>query len=332
MAFSVPINGPDARQGIGTQHRAGAACALALSAFVGVIDTSYDSLRVPTVHRVFRQSRVPLRAGLRRSAWRQKKEIGRRRSSPYEADVKKMMQEIAAEFEQRGLRTSRLCVAIACAVVAACGPSSANSTSHSGTAAVANGLASAVEQGAFALIVRGDTTVREEYTRTEAALRGEIHPGLRGANFGWAKYEVEFATGNFVKRARVYLGPVDASATARSWEFTLREGRVTEVRPDRREMGLDAGADVIPVFAPSMVMFHEVIRRALPLRHSSGSARIPVFHFPGNTGRVDTVTVTWASGDTASVSYGGRATHFGVDKDGRILGSRPDDFTYVRTR
>lgn len=222
-------------------------------------------------------------------------------------------------------------IPVICAIVLACGPSAVKTAEQSEATAASNGSAAKVEHGAFALLVRGDTTVKEEYTRTDAMLRGVVRPTLQRAKFGWASYEIEFA-GNFVARARLDLGPAGSSTVSRSWLFTVRDGTVIEIGPDHRETQLDAGPDVIPVFPPSMVMFHEVIRRALPLRRALGSARIPVYHFPGDKGRVDSVTVAWTTRDTAAVSYNGPATHFGVARDGRILGSRPDDFTYVRIR
>lgn len=189
------------------------------------------------------------------------------------------------------------------------------------------------EQGMLALVVRGDTTVREEYTRTAGALEGVVRP-QGGAKFGWARYRVRLAPGGAVERAELELGrpgTTPGDPAAGRWVVTVADGAVEEV-PDRgaaRRVAAPAG--VVPYFAPSMAMLHEVVRRALPLRGTAATAAIPTYPFPGD-GRLDTLRVRWVGTDTVEVAGGGATTRVAVDARGRLVGSRTADGAFVGVR
>src|SRR5688572_26546718 len=71
--------------------------------------------------------------------------------------------------------------------------------------------AGAPHRGTLALIVRGDTTVRDDYVRGDTTLQGTVRPLVRGAKFGWARYDVRFAQTGEVRRVVLSLGRVGTS-------------------------------------------------------------------------------------------------------------------------
>lgn len=172
-------------------------------------------------------------------------------------------------------------------------------------------------------MVRGDTTVLEEFSRTPRVLEGEVRPVVEGARFGWARYRVELGPGGEPERADLSLGRVGTSPdspAAEVWSVVLRDGTLRETRPDRPAILGRVPAGTAPVFAPSMAMNQEVVRQALLRSGRRGPVEIPIYPVATN-GEVRVVTVSWPSPDTALVAQpGAPGSRFRVDEQGRILG------------
>ena len=191
------------------------------------------------------------------------------------------------------------------------------------------------EQGAFARVVGGDTTVVEEFSRAPGVLEGLVRPQVRGAKFGWARYRVEFGPAGEPERADLWLGRVGTSpdsAAAGVWSVTIQDSSLQETRPDRPPIRRRVPVGTIPVFGPSMAMNHEAIRLAVLRSGRSGSAEIPVYPMATDGGLV-MVTVSWPSPDTAIVAYpGAPGARFAVDEQGRVSGSRSPGGEHVTVR
>jgi hypothetical protein len=195
----------------------------------------------------------------------------------------------------------------------------------------------APDSGALALVVRGDTTVLEEFVRTGSSLEGTVVPRVRGARFGWARYRVEFGRGGAPVRAELHLGRAGTalgSEASSSWRVEIRDGVLEEQPPHGAPQRHSVPRGVVPVFAPSMAMHHEVIRQAL-LRGGRRTAEVAVYQLAGD-GPVGTASVSWFDGETAMVAYpaGSPAVRFRVGARGRVLGSETPDgeFRSVRLR
>ena len=195
------------------------------------------------------------------------------------------------------------------------------------------------DQGAFALLASGDTTVVEEFSRTPSVLEGLVRPQVRGAEFGWARYRVEFGPEGQPERAELQLGRVGTSpgsAASELWSVIIQDSALQETRADRPSTRRQVPVGTVPVFAPSMAMNHEVIRQAILRGGRNGSVEVPIYPV-ANVGGVQTVTVGWPAPDTAVVAFPGEpGARFVVDEHGRVLGGETTAldraFTTVRLR
>jgi hypothetical protein len=192
-----------------------------------------------------------------------------------------------------------------------------------------------VERGVLGFLYEGDTTVIEEYTRSANVLEGIVRPQGRGAKFGWARYRVELGPSGNAERAVLQLGRrSDESTPVRTWTVTIAGTEVVEVSGGDTTRRRRADRGVVPLFPPSMAMFHEVIRQAHRQRGAgSGRTDVPIFDFPGS-GEIHHATVEWPARDTAAVSYyGGPVTLYAVDARGRVLSARdPRDGRHLMVR
>jgi hypothetical protein len=194
-----------------------------------------------------------------------------------------------------------------------------------------------IDRGIFAFVVDGDTTVIDEYWRSATTLEGIVQPRRPGAKFGWARYHVVFSPAGDALRADLTLGRVGSSpqsAPVDSLTTTLGPGVITEEWPNRPPTQVNAERGAIPLFAPSIAMFQEVIRRAHRLSGRRDEIEIPLYSLL-NRAEVQRVHVTWIMPDTASVSGGGyRDVRYVVDPSGRIVSAQTakGEFTTIRLR
>ncbi|MFL5469567.1 MAG: hypothetical protein ACJ8AE_07240, partial [Gemmatimonadaceae bacterium] len=68
-----------------------------------------------------------------------------------------------------------------------------------------------IDSGSFAFVVRGDTTLVDEFVRTSNSLEGVVRTRTRNAKFGWARYRVEFPRSGEATRSQLSLGRVGTS-------------------------------------------------------------------------------------------------------------------------
>ncbi len=191
--------------------------------------------------------------------------------------------------------------------------------------------------GTLALIVRGDTTVRDNYARGDTVLQGTVRPLVRGAKFGWARYHVHFARTGEVRRVVLALGRVGTSpdsAPVSSHSTTFGPDSIIEEWPNKPPTSVAYQHGTVPVFGPSIAMFQEVIRRARALTGGKGTADVPLYSLL-NRSAVDRVRVTWVARDTAEVLYGDSPSlRYHVDAAGNILRAQwaSGEFVTVRVR
>ena len=190
-----------------------------------------------------------------------------------------------------------------------------------------------VERGVLGYVHEGDTTVIEEYTRTARMLEGIVRPQVQGAKFGWARYRVELGPSGAAERAVLEIGRrSDESKPVHTWTATIRGREVVEVSTQGLSNRVSVSETVVPLFAPSMAMFHEAIRQTHRLSGSRGRASVLVY-FMASSGELDPVTIEWPASDTAAVRHSsGPATLYVVDTRGRLLGSRGQDGRHLVVR
>jgi hypothetical protein len=192
-------------------------------------------------------------------------------------------------------------------------------------------------RGTLALIVRGDTTVRDDYVRGDTALQGTVRPLVRGAKFGWARYDVRFARTGEVRRVVLSLGRVGTSpdmAPVSTHSTTFGPDSITQEWPNKPPTSTAYRRGAVPVFGPSIAMFQEVIRRARALTAAKGTAEIPTYSLL-NRSAVELVRVTWVAPETAEVQWGDSpGVRYNVDAAGNILRGQgaSGEFITVRLR
>ncbi len=192
-------------------------------------------------------------------------------------------------------------------------------------------------RGTLALIVRGDTTVRDDYVREDTTLRGTVRPLGRGAKFGWARYDVHFEPTGEVRRVVLSLGRVGTSpdsAPVSTHSTTLGPDFITEEWPNKPPTSIPYQRGAVPVFGPSIAMFQEVIRRARALTGAKGTVDVAMYSLL-NRSAVDLIRVTWVAPDTAEVRWGDSpGVRYNVDGAGNILRGEgaSGEFITVRLR
>jgi hypothetical protein len=179
-----------------------------------------------------------------------------------------------------------------------------------------------LHHGTLALIVRGDTTVRDEYVRGDTTLQGTVRPLVRGAKFGWARYDVHVGRTGEVRRVVLSLGRVGTSpdtVSVSTHSTTLGPDFITEEWPNKPPTSIAYQRGAVPVFGPSIAMFQEVIRRARTLSAAKRTVDVPMSSLL-NRSAVDLIRVTWVTPDTAEVRWGDSpGVRYKVDAAGNIL-------------
>lgn len=178
------------------------------------------------------------------------------------------------------------------------------------------------ETGALAFIADGDTAVVDRYSRTPVSLVGELRFFSRepGGSTARAVYRVRYGESGRPERAEISITQISPSGgtdpVAREWTADFGEdGSVTEVESaGGRSLDVAAGADVQPLFGPSIAMLESIIMAA----RARGLSRIPVYHL-ATSGRVDTVTLQWPAPDSVTVAIAGSTAAYRIDRSGRIL-------------
>jgi hypothetical protein len=226
--------------------------------------------------------------------------------------------------------TTRRLLLLASAISAATACSSPRSPSQQRAEVTAH-------HGTLALIVRGDTTVRDDYVRDDTLLQGTVRPLVRGAKFGWARYRVHFARSGEATRVVLSLGRVGTSpdsAPVSSHSTTLGRDVITEEWPNKPPTTVAYQNGAVPTFGPSIAMFQEVIRRARALTGAKGTIDVPMYSLL-NRSAVELIRVTWVAPNTADVRWeGSPGMRYNVDSAGNILGAEgaTGEFTTVRLR
>ena len=187
-----------------------------------------------------------------------------------------------------------------------------------------------VERGAFVLVARGDTTVRDEYTRTSALLEGEVRTLVSGAKFRTARYRVWFREDGTASRAELTF-PREQPTSSPPTQFTatFSDSVIEERQPGRPPLTAKGAPGVVPLFAPSIAMLQNVISSS----HSGGHREVLVYPI-ATDGRPQSVSVRRVSADTVEVTQGGSSARYAVDDRGRITGGRSanGEFATIRIR
>ena len=189
-----------------------------------------------------------------------------------------------------------------------------------------------IDSGAFALVVRGDTTVVDEFVRTRNLLEGVVRPRSRGAKFGWARYRVEFSPSGEVTRSQLSLGRVGTSpdsALVITNAITFGPDSIVEEWPNKPPTRVPYIRGVIPLFGPSIAMRQEIVRRASRTSPSLREAGIPVYLVLVNAS-IERVRVRWIARDTVSFAWGDSPGERYVVNGWKILSAQDGDFVTVR--
>ena len=190
-----------------------------------------------------------------------------------------------------------------------------------------------IDSGAFALVVRGDTTVVDEFVRTTSLLEGVVRTRRRGAKFGWARYRIEFSRSGEVTRSQVSLGRVGTSPDSPpvSTHSITFGPSIVEEWPNRTPTRAPNVRGVIPLFGPSIAMLQEVVRRARRMSPSMLEIGVPVYQVLVNA-KVDRVPIRWIGRDTVIIARGDTSGARYVVNGWKILSGQNGDFITIRRK
>ncbi|MFL5598775.1 MAG: hypothetical protein ACJ78I_00075 [Gemmatimonadaceae bacterium] len=189
-----------------------------------------------------------------------------------------------------------------------------------------------IDSGSFAFVVRGDTTLVDEFVRTSNSLEGVVRTRTRNAKFGWARYRVEFPRSGEATRSQLSLGRVGTSPdSAASYTTTFGPDSIIEEWPNRAPTRVPYVRGTVPLFGPSVAMLQEVIRRGMRIAPALRETGVPVY-FLLSRGRIDRLHVQWIARDTVTVASGeSRAVRYAVD-GWKIVGGQSGEYVTVRRR
>ena len=190
-----------------------------------------------------------------------------------------------------------------------------------------------LDSGVFARVVRGDTSIVEEFVRTTERLHGTIRMRSKGAKFGWARYRVEFSPSGEATRSQLSIGRVRTSPdspAAVNQTITFGPDSIVEQWPNRPLTRVAYVRGTVPIFGPSIAMLQEVIRRASRMSPALREVGVPVYH-PLTNASINRVRVRWITRDTVRVwwSDGEDGANYAVS-GWKILSGRDREFITVR--
>ena len=189
-----------------------------------------------------------------------------------------------------------------------------------------------IDSGAFALVVRGDTTVVDEFVRTANLLEGVVRPRRRGAKFGWARYRVEFSPSGEVTRSQLSLGRLGTSPDSppvSTHAITFGPDSIVEEWPNRAPTRAPYVRGVIPLFGPSIAMLQEVVRRSRRTSPSQREIGIPVYPVLANA-KIERVPIRWIGRDTVIITGGDPPGARYVVSGWKILSGKNGNFITIR--
>jgi hypothetical protein len=195
-------------------------------------------------------------------------------------------------------------------------------------------LVRVIDSGSFALVVRGDTTVVDEFVRRASLLEGVVRPRVRGAKFGWARYRVEFSRSGEVTRSELSLGRVGTSPDSPPvWTHAITFGpdSIVEEWPNRPPTRAPYVRGVIPLFGPSIAMLQEIVRRARRMSPSMLEIGVPVYQVLA-TAKTEHVPVRWVTRDTVIIARGDNPEARYVVSNWKILSGQSGDFITIRRK
>lgn len=194
------------------------------------------------------------------------------------------------------------------------------------------------EHGILAFVANGDTTVVEQYRRTENLLTGELR--MRYEN-GVAPVRYRISLGGSGRPTRVELSiwRVDGQPEGppvREWIVVFRGDTVIEEVRSGRAIRIDTTSTregAVPLFAPSMVMLQEATRQARHLSSGTEPVELPVYALAEQR-QTRTVVINWSGLNSAVIEFDGTAEGLllNIDAQGRILGGASPDSTYEIVR
>ena len=189
-----------------------------------------------------------------------------------------------------------------------------------------------IDSGAFALVVRGDTTVVDEFVRRANLLEGVVRTRRPGAKFGWARYRVEFSPSGEVTRSQLSLGRVGTSPESPAVStdaITFGPDSIVEEWPNRTPTRAPYIRGVIPLFSPSIAMLQEVVRRASRTSPSQREIGIPVYPVLVNA-KIERVPIRWIGRDTVIITGGDPPGARYVVSGWKILSGQTGEFITSR--
>jgi hypothetical protein len=194
-------------------------------------------------------------------------------------------------------------------------------------------LVMVIDSGSFAYVVRGDTTVVDEFVRRPNLLEGVVRTRRPGAKFGWARYRVEFSRSGEVTRSQLSLGRVGTSTDSPpvSTHAITFGPSIMEEWPNRSPTRAPNVRGVIPLFGPSIAMLQEVVRRARRMSASQLEIGVPVYQVLANA-KIEHVPVRWITRDTVIIARGDPpGTRYAVS-NWKILSGKNGDFITIRRK
>jgi hypothetical protein len=188
-----------------------------------------------------------------------------------------------------------------------------------------------IDSGAFALVVRGDTTVVDEFVRRADLLEGVVRTRQPRAKFGWARYRVEFSRSGEVTRSQLSFGRVGTSPDSppASTHAITFGPFIVEEWPNRAPTRAPHVRGVIPLFSPSIAMLQEVVRRARRMSPSQLEIGVPVYQVLVNA-KIEHVPVRWITRDTVIIARGDNPEARYVVSNWKILSGQSGDFITIR--
>jgi hypothetical protein len=188
------------------------------------------------------------------------------------------------------------------------------------------------DSGVFALVVRGDTTVLDEFVRRSNLLEGVVRPLGHGAKFGWGRYRVEFSPSGEATRSQLWIGRVGTSpdsAAVSTHTITFGPDSIVDQWPNRMATRVPYVRGTVPLFGPSIAMLQEVVRRASRMPPAMRELGVPVYPVWVDA-RMGRVRAHWITRDTLTLSWGDSAAARYVVSGWRILSGENGDSITLR--
>lgn len=177
--------------------------------------------------------------------------------------------------------------------------------------------AQGTEEGAFVLLLGGDTLAVENFTRGP----GTASATLTGASVGRLAFQLVLTPDEGIETIRLQAWPAGQPADgppAQDASLTMRGDTAdfSATAPDGDSVSerLPTTAGAVPYLNPSFLLTEQILRRARAV--GGDSVTLPLFMLQGGT--TIPAMIVWHASDSATMAIGGSSVQATLSEDGRL--------------